>query len=234
MNRVASSSAPEEEHGIVSPWYDRVKRVLDIIVASAGILLGLPVWLMIAVLVKLTSSGPIFYVTESMGRQARPFRLFKFRTMRYQADEHPHLDYLAEYVRENKPYAIIKDENGREQRVYKVINDGRLTPVGRFLRATGLDEAPQFINVLRGEMSMVGPRPPRPEEYIHYDEWHKQRLTVLPGITCIYEIKARSVASFDQMVKMDLEYIRKRSLWLDLKIMAMTPINVIILRKGGF
>jgi len=234
MSRVVSWSTQKQEPGTVLPFYDTVKRALDIIAASAGILVGLPVWLMFALLIKLTSKGPVLYVTESLGRNARPFRLYKFRTMRYRADERPHHDYLAEYVREGKPYAIIKDENGREQRVYKVISDDRVTPIGRFLRATGLDEAPQFLNVLRGEMSMVGPRPPRPEEYVHYEEWHKERLSVLPGITCIYEIKARSVASFDEMVKMDLEYIRKRSLWVDMKIMAMTPINVIILRKGGY
>jgi len=234
MNRLVSWSTQKQEPVTVLPFYDTIKRALDIIVASAGILVGLPVWLTIALLIKLTSKGPIFYVTESLGRHARPFRLYKFRTMRYQADESSHHNYLAEYVKEGKPYAILKDRNGRERRVYKVTDDGRVTRIGRFLRATGLDEAPQFLNVLRGEMSMVGPRPPRPEEYMHYQEWHKERLSVLPGITCIYEIKARSVASFDEMVKMDLEYIRKRSLWLDLKIMAMTPINVIILRKGGF
>lgn len=212
------------------PW----KRAMDIVVALLAILLGFPLWLAIALLIKLTSRGPIFYKTKSLGLNARPFLLWKFRTMRHGADESPHHSYLGEYVRNNKPFTVITDEKGRERRVYKVINDTRVTRLGRFLRATGLDEAPQFINVLRGEMSLVGPRPPRPEEYVHYEEWHKERLKVTPGITCLYEIRARSMASFEEMVQMDLEYIHNRSIWLDLKIMLLTPINVILLRKGGY
>ncbi|MDZ7336952.1 MAG: sugar transferase [candidate division KSB1 bacterium] len=215
-------------------WYDTVKRILDITVALALLTIPLPLWLVIAAAIKLTSPGPVFYVADTVGKNGRVFRLYKFRTMRANNDESEHHRYLERFVERNEPYTVIRREDGKEQRVYKIVDDKRVTVVGRILRSTGLDEAPQIINVLKGDMSMVGPRPPRPAEYGHYEEWHKQRLSVLPGITGLYQVTARSVVPFDEMVRIDLEYIRSRSLWLDLKIMLLTPINVIILRKGGY
>jgi len=235
-----SQSASSSTQAIVAKpltvpfWYDTVKRILDIIVALVGLVLFFPLWLLIAIAIKVTSPGPILYVADTVGKDGRIFPFYKFRTMRNDSDEAPHKQYLARFVEKNEPYTIIRREDGSEERVYKIVNDSRVTRIGRILRATGLDEAPQLLNVLKGEMSMVGPRPPRVAEYEHYEDWHKQRLTVMPGITGLYQVTARSVVPFDEVVRIDLEYIRKRSLRLDLRIMLLTPINVIILRKGGY
>jgi len=236
MNQVVSSSAHTvvQQPTAVPFWYDTVKRVLDIVVAIIGIIVLLPLLLLIAMAIKVTSRGPILYATDAVGKDGRLFRLYKFRTMRADGGEKPHKEYLARYVNGNEPYTILRRADGIEQKIYKIVDDPRVTPIGRILRVTGMDEAPQFINVLRGEMSMVGPRPPRPAEYEHYQEWHKQRLSVIPGISGLYEITARAVVPFDEMVRIDLEYIRRRSLWLDLKIMILTPIYIILLRKGGY
>ena len=235
-----SQSASSSTQAIVAKpltvpfWYEPVKRILDIIVALVGLVLFFPLWLLIAIAIKVTSPGPILYVADTVGKDGRIFPFYKFRTMRNDSDEAPHKQYLARFVEKNEPYTIIRREDGSEERVYKIVNDSRVTRLGRILRATGLDEAPQLLNVLKGEMSMVGPRPPRVAEYEHYEDWHKQRLTVMPGITGLYQVTARSVVPFDEVVRIDLEYIQNRSLWLDLKIMLLTPINVIILRKGGY
>jgi len=235
MNQIASPAQISVEQPVAVPfWYDTVKRILDIIVAFVGLVFFFPLWLLIAIAIKVTSPGPICYVADTVGKDGKIFPFYKFRTMRTASDETAHEQYLARFVKRNEPYTVIRREDGSEQRIYKIVNDFRVTPIGRLLRATGLDEAPQLLNVLKGEMSMVGPRPPRPAEYEHYEKWHKQRLTVLPGITGLYQVTARSVVPFEEMVRIDLEYIRKRSLWLDLKIMFLTPINVIILRKGGY
>lgn len=236
VNQTTSSSTQTivDQPAIVPFWYDPVKRTLDIVVSFVGLVVFFPLWLLIAIAIKVTSRGPIVYVADTVGKDGKLFHLYKFRTMVPDNDEAPHRDYLARFVEENQPYTVIKEEDGTERKIYKILNDSRVTPVGRILRATGLDEAPQLFNVLKGDMSMVGPRPPRPAEFERYEEWHKQRLSVPPGITGLYQVTARSVVPFDEMVRIDLEYIRKRSLRLDLKIMLLTPINVIILRKGGY
>lgn len=236
VNKAASSSIQTlaEQPATVPFGYDTVKRILDIIVSLVGLVVFFPLWLLIAIAIKVTSPGAILYVADTVGKDGKIFPFYKFRTMHTDSDETLHKQYLARFVEKNEPYTIIRREDDNEQRIYKIVNDPRVTPIGLILRATGLDEAAQLINVLKGEMSMVGPRPPRPVEYEHYEEWHKQRLSVLPGITGLYQVTARSVVPFDEMVRIDLEYIRRRSLWLDLKIMLLTPINVIILRKGGY
>ncbi len=213
--------------------YLAAKRVVDVALSLIVIVGLLPIWIAIGVTIKLTSPGPVFYVTESLAMGGRPFRLYKFRTMEHRADERIHREFIASYVRENKPFAVEVGPDGERRSVFKVVNDPRVTPFGRLLRRSGLDEAPQFINVLRGEMSIVGPRSPRPFEYEHYQEWHKQRLTVPQGITGLYQVTARSRASFDEMVRIDLEYIRRRSLWLDLRIIALT-IPVMLFGRGGY
>jgi lipopolysaccharide/colanic/teichoic acid biosynthesis glycosyltransferase len=236
MNQAASSSAHTTIQQITTVpfWYDTVKRILDIIVSLTVLVVFFPLWLLIAIAIKITSRGPILYVADTVGKDGKLFRLYKFRTMRADVDEDPHREYLARLVNGDEHYTTLRRQDGSEQKIYKIVNDSRVTALGRTLRATGLDEAPQLLNVLRGEMSMVGPRPPRPTEYEHYQEWHKQRLSVIPGISGLYEVTARAVVPFDEMVRIDLEYIRRRSLWLDLKILLLTPINVILLRKGGY
>lgn len=208
--------------------YLAAKRTLDVLVSLAVLLWGLPLWLAIALAIKLTSPGPVFYRGTVIGKGGRPFRYYKFRTMVAGADNTVHRQWLERFVKEDAAYA--QDAAGRP--VFKVVADPRVTPVGRWLRKLSLDEVPQMINVLRGEMSLVGPRPPVPYEYEHYDAVAKQRLSVTPGITGLYQVTARSQVGFSRMLAIDLDYIRRRSLWLDLRIMLKTP-WVMLTGKGA-
>ena len=205
------------------------KRPLDLVASATLLLASIPLWVIIALLIKLDSRGPVFYTQEAIGRGGEPFRLYKFRTMRTDADNQRHRAYVADFVRESS----AQRQDGGERKVYKMVDDDRVTRVGRWLRRLSVDELPQLLNVLRGEMSVVGPRPPLPYESALYDDWARQRLAVQPGITGLYQVTVRSEASFREMVEVDLEYIRRRSLWLDLGIMARTA-PVMLLGKGGY
>jgi lipopolysaccharide/colanic/teichoic acid biosynthesis glycosyltransferase len=213
--------------------YHVSKRLIDVAVSALALTLLSPVWALIAAAIKWTTPGPMLYRTPSLGRNARPFTLYKFRTMVDGADEAVHRKWIAGYVKRDQPFAVRKGEDGTPEQVFKIVNDPRVTPLGRWLRRTGLDEVPQFINVLRGEMSVVGPRSPRPFEYEHYDDRARRRVTIKPGITGLYQVTARATASFSQMVALDLEYARRRSILLDVSIMVRT-VPVMVLGRGGF
>ena len=205
------------------------KRPLDMVTGVALLLASFPLWIVIALLIKLDSRGPVFYTQEAIGRGGQPFRLYKFRTMRVDADNERHRAYIATFVDgKTEPH-----EEAGEPKVYKMVDDDRVTRVGRWLRRLSVDELPQLLNVIRGEMSVVGPRPPLPYEFDLYDDWARQRLAVPPGITGLYQVTLRSQASFREMVEVDLEYVRRGSLWLDLGIMARTA-PVMLLGKGGY
>lgn len=197
--------------------YRRLKRLLDLVSAGGLLLLfGLPM-LVIAIAIKVYSPGPILYRQQRIGKHGKPFNMLKFRSMRQGNDSAIHRDYARRLIRENLHPAELGVAS------LKLKADPRITGVGKILRLLSLDELPQLFNVLGGEMSLVGPRPPLPYEYEMYTDWHKQRLDVLPGITGLWQIKARNRVSFEEMVLLDLEYIRNMSLWLDLKIMLLTP-----------
>ncbi|TAK22381.1 MAG: sugar transferase [Chloroflexota bacterium] len=215
------------------PLYESAKRVIDVAFSLAVIVLLAPLWVFIALLVKLTSPGPILFRADAVGLGGRPYACLKFRTMRVDEEDAHHREWIAKYVQANQPYTVVTDKDGNERQVFKVINDARVTSIGRFLRKSGLDEVPQFVNVLRGDMSVVGPRPPRTFEYAHYNAYQRQRLGVLPGITGLYQVTARSTASFDEVMALDLRYIATRSIALDLAIMART-IPVLVFGRGGF
>ena len=206
--------------------YEVWKMLLDKVLASIAVLLYLPVLLIVAVLIKLTSKGPVFVRQTRLGKNAKPFTLFKFRTM-YTGDNQI---YAQDFVKN-----LIAGEYGEigKDPLLKLVNDPRVTPLGRFLRKTSFDEFPQFINVLRGDMSIVGPRPPLPFEYELYEEWHKERLSVKPGITGLWQIEGRSRSTFDEMIKLDIKYARQRSILLDLKIIFKTP-SVVLSGKGAY
>lgn len=208
--------------------YAAAKRALDVAVVLLVLVVGMPVWLLIALLIKLTSPGPVFYRGVVIGRGGVAFRYFKFRTMVAGGDNTAHKQWLEQFVKQDAAFA--EDESGKK--VFKVVNDPRITSVGRTLRKLSLDEVPQMLNVLGGDMSLVGPRPPVPYEYEHYDDYAKQRLSVPPGITGLYQVTARSQVGFSGMVAIDLDYIRRRSLWLDFQIMLKTPV-VMLLGKGA-
>ncbi|MBI3978207.1 MAG: sugar transferase [Chloroflexi bacterium] len=213
-------------------WYEPVKRGLDVGIAVAVLGLLAPLWGIVALAIRLTSPGPVLYRGVVVGRNGRPFTYNKFRSMRVSTDDTLHKRFVEGYVRGDRPFALETDtKTGKQRAVYKVVRDPRVTSVGRILRATSLDEIPQLINVLRGEMSVIGPRPPVYYEYEMYDDWARQRLAVRPGITGLAQVEARGTASFSEMVKLDLEYIRRRSLWLDLTILLRTVL-VVVLRKG--
>jgi lipopolysaccharide/colanic/teichoic acid biosynthesis glycosyltransferase len=199
-----------------------IKRAMDF-GASALILLTIsPILAAIAVIIRLTSKGPVIFRQERLGQSGARFNCLKFRTMYANNDPKIHQEYIAQFIA-GKEGAAGQQDDGKKP-VYKITNDPRVTPIGRLLRKTSLDELPQFWNVLRGEMSLVGPRPPVPYEFEIYDTWHRRRVLELkPGITGLWQVSGRSSTSFDDMVRLDLRYCRSWSLWLDIKILLATP-----------
>ncbi len=208
------------QEGVSEPgaqaWYPAVKRALDLVVAGAVLVIGAPLWLAVAAAIRLTSPGPALYRGPVVGLDGHVFTYYKFRSMRPGDDSH-HREWLRDFVRADRPFLDTEGEP-----VYKAVNDNRITPVGRFLRRFSLDEVPQLINVVIGDMSIVGPRPPIPAEFEVYDEAARRRLTVKPGITGLYQVTARSRVPFSEMLAIDMDYIRRRSLGLDLSIMLRT------------
>ena len=189
-------------------WQLLCKRLIDVVGSLLGlVVLGPLLMLPLAIIIKLTSPGPILFRQRRSGLHGRLFTMYKFRSMVTNA----------EMLR-----AELDAFNEQAGPVFKMKDDPRVTKVGRFLRLTSLDELPQLWNVIRGEMSLVGPRPPIPSEVEHYDPWHRRRLSMKPGITCLWQISGRNNIAFDQWMKLDLQYIDNWSLWLDLKILART------------
>lgn len=205
--------------------YRIVKREIDILGSLVAMVLFLPLFVAIAVAIKLTSRGPVFRRQIRLGYHARPFVLLNFRTMHTGTDPRIHQAYVRLLVT-----GASQAQPGQPVPYY-FSYDPRVTRVGRFLRRTSLDELPQFLNVLKGNMSLVGPRPPIPYEWEHYKDWHKLRLSCKPGITGLWQVKARSRARFDDMVRLDLEYARHPSILLDLRLLLETPLAV--LRDAG-
>jgi exopolysaccharide biosynthesis polyprenyl glycosylphosphotransferase len=197
-----------------------VKRISDIVISFLAIALTAPVWILVSILIKLDSRGPVFFKQERVGMDGRIFLCYKFRTMFSDADERLH----REAYRKNIEGLIDQANAGDEEKPVfgKVKNDPRVTRIGKFLRRTSLDELPQFLNVLRGEMSVVGARPPIPYEVEEYDLKHRRRLDMKPGITGLWQVSGRNRLTFEEMVKIDLYYIENWSLWLDLKIILLT------------
>jgi lipopolysaccharide/colanic/teichoic acid biosynthesis glycosyltransferase/GGDEF domain-containing protein len=206
-----------------------LKRLLDITGAIAGLALFSPLLLLAAILIKATSRGPILFKQKRLGYRGEHFTFLKMRTMYHNCENRIHQEYVKHLI-QGKNGAI---NNGSEDApLYKIKNDPRITPVGRFLRKTSLDELPQFWNVLAGEMSLVGPRPPIPYEVEAYQKWHRRRFSeVKPGITGLWQVSGRNKTTFDEMVRLDLSYIKNWSLILDLKILLKT-IKVMILPDG--
>jgi lipopolysaccharide/colanic/teichoic acid biosynthesis glycosyltransferase len=211
-----------------------IKRVWDIMVSSFVLVTFSPFLLVIALAIKLTSKGPVFFRQERMGFRGEKFIFLKFRSMYMNCDEQRHKDYIEKFIQEQQSAASRPGEEREDAQVYKLQEDPRITPIGRFLRRTSFDEFPQFINVLRGEMSLVGPRPPIPYEFDLYGVWHRRRLLeARPGITGLWQVEGRSSTTFDEMVRLDLRYIREWSLWLDIKILLKTP-WVVLTCRGAY
>jgi exopolysaccharide biosynthesis polyprenyl glycosylphosphotransferase len=212
----------------LSQWARMLKRTSDLFIAVLALALLLPVWLVIALLIKLDSHGPVFYVQERVGMDGRVFSLFKFRTMHVGTDDELHRDYQRKFIA-GRAEANVGDA---QKPTYKLRDDPRITRVGQILRRLSLDEVPQLLNVLRGEMSVVGPRPPIPYEVEAYQLWHRKRLDMKPGVTGLWQVSGRNRLPFEEMVKLDLFYIENWSLLQDLKIVLRTV--VVILRGDGY
>lgn len=200
------------------------KRLIDILGSLALLALLSPAFFAIAAAIKLTSRGPVLFRQKRIGEHGTPFTFLKFRSMHVNNDASQHREYVQKLIAGQAD----KQTNGAGEAIFKLTDDPRITSVGNFLRRTSLDELPQFVNVLRGDMSLVGPRPPVPYEVEAYATWHRRRLLeAKPGITGLWQVEGRSRVGFDDMVRLDLRYARHCSPWLDLKILLQTPRAVI-------
>lgn len=199
-----------------------LKRLVDYIIAVPSAVLMMPVMLFIAAAIKLDSPGPVFFKQKRVGINGKIFEVYKFRTMQFNADESLHKNHILAYT-------SGKLNNNEE---IKLKSDPRVTRVGKFLRATSMDELPQFINVFKSEMSLVGPRPLPVYEVEQFDLWHSQRLTVFPGITGMWQIYGRSQVSFDEQLRLDIRYIQNYSIWLDIKLIVLT-LPAVLSRRGA-
>lgn len=203
-----------------------IKRGMDILGSGLLLLILSPILAMIALAIKLTSKGSVIFEQERLGQFGTKFMCLKFRTMYADNDPKIHREFVQSFIAGKAKH---EPASGTVPAVYKITNDPRVTPIGKFLRKTSLDEFPQFWNVLRGEMSLVGPRPPVPYEFEVYDFWHRRRvLEVKPGVTGLWQVNGRSRTCFDDMVRLDLRYSQTWSLWLDLKILLATPFAVFV------
>jgi exopolysaccharide biosynthesis polyprenyl glycosylphosphotransferase len=210
-----------------------IKRFIDIVGSIFGIILFSPFFIIIPLCIKLTSKGTVLFKQERIGIFGRKFTFLKFRTMYVACDDRIHREYVEQFINGQKAFEK-SGGNGKDACVFKIKNDPRITLIGKFLRRTSFDELPQFFNVLKGDMSLVGPRPCLTYECDKYDTWHKKRvLEIKPGITGLWQVKGRSSTNFNDMVRLDIQYIRDLSLWLDLKILLKTP-WVIITGKGAY
>jgi exopolysaccharide biosynthesis polyprenyl glycosylphosphotransferase len=199
-------------------YQEALKRLMDMILASLGLLAALPILLAIAIAIRLDSPGPAIFVQERVGLHGRRFRFFKFRSM---------------FVNAEQRLAELQAQNEIDGPVFKMRNDPRVSRVGTFLRRTSLDELPQLVNVLKGEMSLVGPRPPLPREVEQYRPGDAVRLSVKPGLTCLWQIRGRSNVGFDKWMEYDREYVRTMSLWLDVQILLRT-VWVVVSCRGAY
>jgi lipopolysaccharide/colanic/teichoic acid biosynthesis glycosyltransferase len=211
-------------------FYAGIKRAIDIVGSASLLLLMAPFLFVIAALVKLMSPGPIFFRQVRVGQMKTPFTMFKFRTMHVNADSAVHQQFYSDFIKSSK---AKKSAPGTESAPFKLANDSRVTPIGAILRKTSVDELPQLWNVLRGDMSLVGPRPPLPYELEQYERWHCRRvMDAKPGLTGLWQVEGRSRTTFDEMVRLDLRYARTCSLATDLRILLATP-KAVIAGKGA-
>lgn len=187
--------------------YRFIKRLFDIIISLVGLVILSPVFLIVAIAIKCDDGGPVFYDQIRVGKNGKEFKMYKFRSMRVNAE-----DELED----------LKEQSEVDGAMFKMKNDPRVTRVGKFIRKTSIDEFPQLLNVLLGQMGVVGPRPPLPHEVMDYTNYDKQRLYVKPGCTGLWQVTARNSVGFNEMVNIDLDYIQRRSIWLDLKIIFKT------------
>jgi len=230
-----SLDATKAEHAFQATGHhpsanSKAKRMVDLIVSISGLAVLSPLLTLIAALIKFDSPGPVIFSQKRVGLNGKLFQFYKFRSMYQESSSEIHRDYIKELICGKKELQQSPDER---EKVFKLAKDQRITKFGRILRRTSLDELPQLMNVLRGDMSLVGPRPAITYEVEMYKDWYRRRLTVLPGMTGLWQTRGRSQRTFDEMVELDLEYIDQWSLWLDLKILWRT-VFVVLRREGAW
>ena len=188
-------------------FYEVIKRTIDIVCSFVGILVLSPLFIIIAIIIKFTSKGPVFFSQKRVGRNGKEFDMYKFRSMVVNAEE----------LKEK-----LAAQNEMSGPMFKMKDDPRVTKVGKFIRKTSLDELPQLWNVLKGDMSLVGPRPSLPKEVEQFDSWMFKRLTLRPGITCYWQVSGRNNIDFEDWMKLDVKYVEERNLWIDIKLIFKT------------
>ena len=188
-------------------FYEAIKRLIDIICSFVGILVLSPLFIIIAIIIKFTSKGPVFFSQKRVGRNGKEFDMYKFRSMVVNAEE----------LKEK-----LAAQNEMSGPMFKMKDDPRVTKVGKFIRKTSIDELPQLWNILKGDMSLVGPRPSLPKEVAQFDEWMYKRLEVKPGLTCYWQVSGRNNIDFEDWMKLDVKYVEERNLWIDIKLIFKT------------
>jgi lipopolysaccharide/colanic/teichoic acid biosynthesis glycosyltransferase len=205
------------------------KRIIDVAGSAVGLAVLAPFFLIISILVKISSKGPVFFRQERIGRYGKKFVFIKFRTMYADNDPSIHKKFVTDFICDRDG---CHAQDGERKKIYKITRDPRVTPLGRVLRKASIDELPQLYNVMKGEMSLVGPRPPIPYEFDTYDVWHKRRvMEVKPGITGLWQVGGRSRTTFDEMVRLDIQYQKEWSIWMDIKILLKT--HLVVMFAGG-
>lgn len=227
MDALVVRRAPAQQYIDMNPRYLRVKRVVDLLFTMLILLPFCLIIVIVAAAIRLDSAGPVFFRQKRVGLNGSEFTIYKFRSMYVNNDTSLHREAIVKYMNGHK-----LNENSTGDLSYKQVDDPRVTRVGRFLRKTSIDEFPQFFNVLRGEMTLVGPRPPLPYEVEYYSARDRLRLCGKPGLTGTWQVYARSRVPFQNMVEMDLAYLQQQSLWQDFKLIALT-VPVMIKGSGG-
>lgn len=225
LGEVDAGYSSASASGRTSVLYVWAKRTLDVVGSSLLLVVLSPLLLLVSLAIKLDSTGPVLFIQQRVGSKRsrkdpaswdrRPFRIYKFRSMFHEADESPHEKYIKEFVN-----GSVEASDDRAK--FKLNGDKRITRVGRVIRRASIDELPQLLNVLKGEMSLVGPRPVPQYEVDEYLPWHYERLDALPGMTGFWQVYGRGRVEFDEMMRMDIEYVRAQSIWLDLKLLLLT------------
>ena len=188
-------------------FYEVIKRVIDVVCSFVGVLVLSPLFVVIAIIIKFTSKGPVFFSQKRVGRDGKEFKMYKFRSMVVNAEE----------LKEK-----LAAQNEMSGPMFKMKDDPRVTKVGKFIRKTSIDELPQLLNVLKGDMSLVGPRPSLPKEVAQFEDWMYRRLEVKPGLTCYWQVSGRNNIDFEDWMKLDVKYVEERNLWIDIKLIFKT------------
>ena len=188
-------------------FYEVIKRVIDVVCSFVGVLVLSPLFVVIAIIIKFTSKGPVFFSQKRVGRDGKEFKMYKFRSMVVNAEE----------LKEK-----LASQNEMSGPMFKMKDDPRVTKVGKFIRKTSIDELPQLLNVLKGDMSLVGPRPSLPKEVAQFEDWMYRRLEVKPGLTCYWQVSGRNNIDFEDWMKLDIKYVDERSTWIDIKLIFKT------------